>query len=348
MLGEQLQQHAVRHAPVDDDDGLDARLHHLDAALDLRDHAAGDGAVADHLARFGNGQLGDELLVLVEHARDVGQQQQALGLHARGERAGEGIGVDVEGLALARHADRGDDRNEVRLGDHLDDVRVDLDRIADIADVHRLHDVGLGVRHLGDLLGDHQVGILAADADSLAALPVDGADDLLVDGAGQHHLDHFDRRLVGDAQAVHEVGFDLELLQHGRDLRAAAMDDDRIDAGLLEVDDVLGESVGERLVAHGIAAELDDDGLLIVADEVRQGLGEDGGLFLRVGDDPCRLRTLFAHFAVLAMSQPSRAVCTARKPSLRSPYSAPGAGLQRNIGARGRGAHLPTEIRCAS
>ena len=98
VLGEELQQHAVRHAPVDDDDGLDAGFHHLDAALDLGDHAAGDGAVADHLARLRDRELGDELLVLVEHAGDVGQQQQALGLHAGGKRAGEGVGVDVERL----------------------------------------------------------------------------------------------------------------------------------------------------------------------------------------------------------------------------------------------------------
>ena len=89
----------MRHAAIDDDDGLDAGFHHLDAALDLGDHAAGDGAVADELARFLDRELGNELLLLVEHALDVGQQQQALGLHAGGERAGEGVGVDVERLA---------------------------------------------------------------------------------------------------------------------------------------------------------------------------------------------------------------------------------------------------------
>jgi hypothetical protein len=59
------------------------------------------------------------------------------------------------------------------------------------------------------------------------------SDDLLVDRAGQHHLDDLDRLLVGDAQAALELRFDAHLGQHGADLRAAAMDDDRIDAGLL-------------------------------------------------------------------------------------------------------------------
>ncbi len=101
VIGEQLEQHAVRHAAVDDDDGLDARFHHLDAALDLGDHAARDGAVADQLRASSMVSSAIRLPVLVEHAFDVGQQQQALGLHARGKRAGERIGVDVERLAFA-------------------------------------------------------------------------------------------------------------------------------------------------------------------------------------------------------------------------------------------------------
>ena len=159
---------------------------------------------------------------------------------------------------------------------------INLYGIAHVADVDRLHDVGLGVRHLGDLLGHHQVGILAADTDRFAALAVDGGDDLLVDGAGQHHLDDIDSGLVGDAQAVDEIGLDLELLQHGGDLRAAAMHHDRVHARLLQVDDVLGEGVGQCLVAHGMPAELDDDRLLVIADQVRQRLGQDARLVLGI------------------------------------------------------------------
>ena len=216
--------------------------------------------------------------LLVEHAGHVGEQQQALGLHAGGERAGERVGVDVERLALAADGDRGDDRDEVGLGDHLDDVRVDLGRVADVADVDRLHEIGLRVGHLGDLAGDHQVGVLAGDADRLAALPVDGGDDVLVDQAGQHHLDHLDGGLVGDAQAVHELALQLQALEHAGDLRAAAVHDDRVHAGLLEQHDVLREGGGEVGVAHGVAAELHHHDLLVVALHVRQGFGQDVGL----------------------------------------------------------------------
>ena len=53
------------------------------------------------------------------------------------------------------------------------------------------------------------------------------AHDLLVDRAGEHHLDHLDGRRVGDAQAVDEGARDVEPLQHVADLRPAAVHHDR-------------------------------------------------------------------------------------------------------------------------
>ena len=56
------------------------------------------------------------------------------------------------------------------------------------------------------LLADHQVRVLAGEADRLAALGVDRLDDALVDPPGQHHLDHLDGGGVADALAVDELG----------------------------------------------------------------------------------------------------------------------------------------------
>ena len=103
-------------------------------------------------------------------------------------------------------------------------------------------------------LGPHQVGVLAGDADRLAALRVDGGDDLLVDRAGQHHLHHLDGLPVGDAQAALEFRADVEPLEQGADLRAAAMHHDRVHACLLDQHDVAGEGRGKLRVAHGVAA----------------------------------------------------------------------------------------------
>ena len=74
VLGEQLQQDAMGHAAVDDDDGFDAGFDDLDAAFDLGDHAAIDGAVLDQGAGVVDREALDELLILVEHAGDVGQE----------------------------------------------------------------------------------------------------------------------------------------------------------------------------------------------------------------------------------------------------------------------------------
>ena len=61
------------------------------------------------------------------------------------------------------------------------------------------------------------------------------------------------------------------------------MHNNRVNARLLEIDDVLREGVSQSLVAHGVAAELDDDRLLIVANEMRQRLGQDARLHMRGG-----------------------------------------------------------------
>ena len=124
--------------------------------------------------------------VLVEHALHVGQEQQPLCLQRRGERRGEGVGVDVERLALRPHPDRGDHRDQVGMDDHVDDVRIDGDGVADKAEIDDLLDIGIGIAEAAlDAHGPHQVGVLAGDADRLAALRVDGGDDLLVDRAGR-------------------------------------------------------------------------------------------------------------------------------------------------------------------
>ena len=94
----------------------------------------------------------------------------------------------------------------------------------------------------------------------------------------KHHLDDLDGLLVGDAQAVDEFRLDAELLQHGRDLRAAAVHHHRIDGGLLQQHDVAGEIARRLLLAHGVAAVFHDDDFLVVALHVRQRLDEDARL----------------------------------------------------------------------
>ena len=77
---------------------------------------------------------------------------------------------------------------------------------------------------------------------------------------------------------------DAELVEHPADLRPAAMHHDRLEPRLLEEHDVLGEILGRGAVAHGVAAIFDDHDLLVVALHVRQGLDQDLGLHMHVGE----------------------------------------------------------------
>src|ERR1700736_5769807 len=79
--------------------------------------------------------------------------------------------------------------------------------------------------------------ILPSLPDRPTARSVDEADDLLIDGAGQHHLDDLDRGRVGDAQPGRKFRLDAQPVEHVADLRPAAMHDDRVDGGLLHQHD---------------------------------------------------------------------------------------------------------------
>ena len=126
--------------------------------------------------------------------------------------------------------------------------------------------------------GEDHVAVLAGQADRLAALGVDRHHDLFVDRAGKHHLDHFDGALVGDAEPGAEFRLDAELVEHLADLRAAAVDDHRLDAGSFQQRDVAGKGLGKLRVAHGVAAVLHHHDLLVVGEHVGQ----------RRRDQPCR------------------------------------------------------------
>ena len=175
----------------------------------------------------------------------------------------------------------GASRDNLAADQLVQECGVDLVRVADKAEVDHLLDVGIGIDHgAGHLFRPHHVAVLAAEADGLAAGGVDEADDLLVDRAGQHHLDDLDGLLVGDAQARGKFRLDAELFEHGLDLRPAAVHHHGIDRGLLQQHHVPGEVAGGLLAAHGVAAILNDDGLLVVLLHVRQRFGEDARLVL--------------------------------------------------------------------
>ena len=182
--------------------------------------------------------------------------------------------------------DAGDDRDpagldqvEHRLGAHVRDL-------ADQAEVDLLAvDDGVGG------LGGEQAGVLAGAADRERAVLVDQADQLALDLADEDHPDDVHRLGRGDPQAAAELRLDAEPVEHRGDLRAAAVHDDRLEAGEAQERDVLGERALQDVVGHGVAAVLHHDDLAVVALQPRQRgrerarLGRVGlaGVVVRVG-----------------------------------------------------------------
>ena len=83
-----------------------------------------------------------------------------------------------------------------------------------------------------------QPGVLAGHADRERAVLVDQPDQLPADLADQHHPDHVDRLRRGDPQPAAELAVDAEPVQHGRDLRAAAVHHDRPEPDVAQEDQV--------------------------------------------------------------------------------------------------------------
>jgi hypothetical protein len=110
---------------------------------------------------------------------------------------------------------------------------------------------------------------------------VDQPDDLPVDLAGEHHPDHVHGLGGGDPQPGPERALDAQAVELGADLRPAAVHHDGQQPGVAQEHDVLREGGAQRVVGHGVAAVLDDDGLAVEPLQPGQRLDQGGGLGLR-------------------------------------------------------------------
>src|SRR3954469_20506700 len=175
------------------------------------------------------------------------------------------VGVDVVRQAHAVGPHAGDDRDVV-LGDALEQIGVDALDAADEADV-------LPARR-GHPRDAEQCAVVAAEADGRLPVAVEAQDDVLVDLADEDHLGHLDGLGVGHAQPADELDRQVEPLHVRRDVGTAAVDDDRVDADVLEQHDVTRELLAQLRVGHRRAAVLDDDRAPVELADVREGLEE--------------------------------------------------------------------------
>ena len=125
---------------------------------------------------------------------------------------------------------------------------------------------------VGDRLDLEQRPVLPRQPDRGLAGAVEPLDDFGVELADQDHLRHLDRLRVGDPQALVEPDLEPEPLHVAGDLGAAAVDDDRVEADVLEQDDVGGEGVAQLLVEHRRAAVLDHHRAAVELADVGQRL----------------------------------------------------------------------------
>ena len=177
--------------------------------------------------------------------------------------ARRGVGVDVVGAAAPVDPGGGDHRDVVG-GDVVEHVDVDALDLADQADP-------LGIAVGRDL---KQRAVLAGEPDRRLAVAVEPHDDVGVDLAEQDHLRHLDGLGVRDPDALDEAHLHPEALHVAGDVGAAAVDDHRVQADVLEQDDVGGELVAQILVLHRRAAVLDHDRAAVELADVGQRLEE--------------------------------------------------------------------------
>jgi hypothetical protein len=265
----------VTQPPVEHVRRRDTAPDRRQAGLHLGDHARGQGR--EQLLQVVGVELADHLVrgrpVEVE-ALHVGEHDQLGG--AQRDRQGRrgGVGVDVVDRALGAARDAGDDGDAPVRQQRVDHRRVDLDDLPDEADVHRA-----SVHHGQLALGGEQVGVLARQPDRERAVPVDQADDVLVDLAVEHHADHVDGLFRRDPKARGEPRGDPEPLQVVGDLRAAAVHDHRADPGVPQEHQILREPGAQLLGGHRVTAVLDHHGL--AAEPVKPGQRLDQGGRLR-------------------------------------------------------------------
>ena len=184
-----------------------------------RTHASSLGiipasTVAQQPPRRAHRQLGEQRAAVGPvgvDALDVGEHDELAGAEGGGQRRGGGVGVDVEHLAVDVEVgrDRRDDRDAAGLEEVEHGGGVDLDDVADEADV-----LLLAVDDDAAAAGAEQPGILAGEADGHRAVLVEQADELAPDLAGEHHPHDVHDLGRGDPQAALELALEPEPVEH--------------------------------------------------------------------------------------------------------------------------------------
>src|SRR5690606_3360221 len=133
--------------------------------------------------------------------------------------------------AIFSHTNGRNYRDKVTVDQHIDHAGVHtghFTHMANIENFRREH-----FRRLvgnGELARANQLPVFPGEANGLAAVAIDEADNLLVDRTAEHHFHHVHGCRVSHAHTIDEFRFDTEFLQELANLRATAMHHHRIHA----------------------------------------------------------------------------------------------------------------------
>mmetsp|Transcript_25698 Transcript_25698/g.40521 ORF Transcript_25698/g.40521 Transcript_25698/m.40521 type:complete len:236 (-) Transcript_25698:338-1045(-) len=234
----------MRHAAIHDHRCLCPCAHGPDRGHQLGDHAARDGPVRLQPCHLVQLDLAQELLVLVQHAGHVREQQQPGGAQRARDRAGGGVGIDVQRLPLRGDAHGGDHRDQPRRDHVLDQLYIDRNWLSNKTQVKGRAEAGAGVGdHLLQLLGQDQVVVLAGEPQRPPARAFDTGYNILIYGPRKHHLSNPNCILISDPQPLNKCTFNVQFFQHLGNLGATTMHNHWIHSTLLQEHNILREVV---------------------------------------------------------------------------------------------------------
>src|SRR5882724_545075 len=186
------------------------------------------------------------------------------------------IGIYVVDVTLLVRAERRDHRHVSVFEQQAQQSHVDLDYIADVAKVDRLHFAGLLIEHLLDLAppGVNDVSVNARQPNRLATEAAQRRDYVQVDLPGKDHLGDLERLCISNPSAVDDALSDAQPLGDRSELFAAAVNDSQVDAYLLTEGYLFGKRVELLLIFGDLSRELDDEDVVLETLNVRQRFTE--------------------------------------------------------------------------
>jgi len=267
----------VRFTAIDEVNFFDSGGKSFESGIDLGDHASGNGAVIQEISGFTSGDRVNEriwICGILHQAGDVGEVDELCGFQRAGESGGGEVGIDVEGMTGAVLSSQWRDHGDFSSAEGIEDV-FDMTGggFSDTADIGRIPIV-IGAH---ELVGEEDGG--AVDRGGLGTEIGEGPDEALIDLPVKGFFDDFDGFGRGDAEAADESRFEAGLYHSRGNGLAAAMHDDRLDAGHFEKNDIAHDLADEVRIVHGGPTHFDEKGFSPEALEVGEGFGEDAGFF---------------------------------------------------------------------